>query len=165
MKNISRTEFNHLGYSYFAIAGKNNWSFKNGGYNLTWNCHLCNNGCLQMTMNRNPLMDPSRYQSYGTITIATPCLDDCPSHAPSSTKKTIWLPTSHSREDMAITSNEIVEKKERHGEWVRSPCNCTGTTEKTRNPKETVEIGTHDGDRNQTKNRREECKDSQEQQE
>lgn len=116
--NISRTEFNHLGNSYFAISGKNGYKFRNTGYNVTWNCLLCKKGCLQLTMNRNATTDPSKYQSYGTITMATPCCDDCPSHTSMPTRKTVWLPLSHSRDDMALTSEQITAKKEQHDKWV-----------------------------------------------
>ena len=116
--NVSRTEFTHLANSYFAIAGKDNFAFKSNGYNLAWSCQLCDAGCLQLTMNRNTAKGPSRYQTYGRISKASPCSPDCPSRTCSFAKKTIWLPKSHMEEEMAITPEQIEHKKEQHNIWV-----------------------------------------------
>jgi vacuolar-type H+-ATPase subunit H len=105
--------------SYFAVAGKDAFSTKDTGPTVTWKCTLCKTGCLQMTMNRNMTTNSSKYQSYGKITIASPCTTNCISHTNSSTLKTIWLPRSNSPEDMALTPNQIAEKKQRNDQWVR----------------------------------------------
>ena len=115
--NVSRTEFTHLANSYFAIAGKDNYSFKSTGYNLTWKCLLCSTGCLQLTMNRNKEMTQSKYQSYGKITKASPCSRDCPSRTCSYSKKTVWLPRSYVEQEMALTTEQIELKKQRHNIW------------------------------------------------
>ena len=72
-----------------------------------------------MAMNRNPLMQPSRYQSYGTISKAIACTDQCETHASSITAKTVWLPRSHTTEQMAVTAEQIRRKKERDSAWVQ----------------------------------------------
>ena len=117
--NVCRTEFTNLANSYFGITGKDNYIFKSTGCNLTWNCLLCRTGCLQLTMNKNTTTRPSKYQSYGTIKKASPCLADCPSRKCSLAKKTIWLPQSHNAEEMAVTPEQIEHKKQLRENWVK----------------------------------------------
>jgi len=119
MTNIARTEFTHIANSYFAITGKDNYRFKSTGYNLLWSCLQCKTGCLQLTMNRNAKTIPSKYQSYGTITKASPCSRDCLLRTYAFAKKTIWLPESHKENEMALTSEQIEQKKQQHEIWVK----------------------------------------------
>ena len=116
--NISRSEFTNLANSYFAVAGKDTFCVKDTGYIVTWTCVLCKTGCLQMSMNRKITTKPSKYQSYGKITIATPCTRNCPSHTLSLTKKTTWLPKSNKPDDMALTPEDIKQKKQQNDIWV-----------------------------------------------
>ena len=119
MRNISRTEFTNLANSYIAMAGKNNYQFSDTGHQLSWKCLLCKNGWVRLTMNRNETQTPSRYQSYGTITQASPCNDRCPSRGSRIGPKTVWLPKSHTPQEMAITAEQIEAKKQKHTAWVR----------------------------------------------
>ena len=121
--NVSRAEFTHLANSYFAVAGKENYSYKDTGHHITWSCLMCKSGRLRITMNRNAMMDPSKYQTYGTITIASPCRDDCESHRSSLATKTIWLPKSHERKEMAVTAEEIQQRKLRYETWTHEARN------------------------------------------
>ena len=122
MTNVSRKEFTNLANSYFAVAGEDNCKFKDTGNHLTWTCLQCKRGCLQLAVNRNPTMQPSKYQSYGTISIAIPCKEQCKSHTSSMAAKTIWLPKSHTTQEMAMTTEQIQKKKERNNEWVKEVC-------------------------------------------
>ncbi len=117
--NVSRTEFTHLANSYIAVPGKGNYQFSDTGHQLSWKCLLCKSGCLQLTMNRNETRIPSRYQSYGSITRASPCNDNCPSRKSPIGPKTVWLPKSHAPEEMAITAEQIEAKKQQHSLWVK----------------------------------------------
>lgn len=118
-ENVSRTEFTHLANSYLAVAGKGSYEFSDTGYQLSWRCTLCRNGCLRLTMNRNPAYEPSRYQSYGTITCASACTSNCASRNSPIAPKTIWLPKSHAPDEMAVTATQIETKKHHHTLWVK----------------------------------------------
>ena len=117
--NVSRSKFKNLANSYFAIAGRSNYYTRDTGSQLTWKCLLCKTGHLRMKMNRNSSTELPKYQLYGTITAATPCTDTCLSHSFSIAAKTIWLPRSHTVNEMVITLEQIKQKKLQHENWIK----------------------------------------------